>query len=520
MSFATTLKTLKENEEDFEWYPTTNQILDCLCADLEENYNYSRESFLDIGAGNGKVIERVRALKKFSTFYAIEKSQQLLGSLNPDIYVLGVDFWQTNLIDKGAGIIFSNPPYSQYEIWSEKIIKEAAAGSTIYLVIPDRWENALKGALENRDAKHEILGSFDFLESEDRKARAHVHLVKISLRNQYRGEDPFSKFFDDTFVYPKPKEREEFKEVEDNELVKGRSLPEKLILLYQRRMGQLQENYAAVCMLDYELLIEFGMSRQNLIESLRLKIANLKKEFWGRLFEGMEEIKKKMTKKSRNLLLTRLNNNTGIEFSADNIYAVVIWAIKNANAYFDDQIVDVFERMISKANVINYKSNQRVFDRDSFFYNKTASHYCLGHRIVIEGRSMGLDRTYSGKPNGIKDCAADFLSDLITLANNLGFQADWITHSDWNDSGERLFYCDNKGKKVVIFSVRCFQNQNMHLKFLPDFIHALNIAHGKIKGWVSSGKQAAEEMDIPVNKAKDFFNSDFKITVNNIKLLS
>ena len=63
MNTLSTIKNLRNQEEDFEWYPTTNEILEKLIEDFPNNFGrnyYSKLSFLDIGAGNGKVLDFVR----------------------------------------------------------------------------------------------------------------------------------------------------------------------------------------------------------------------------------------------------------------------------------------------------------------------------------------------------------------------------------------------------------------------------------------------------------------------------
>jgi len=60
---------LKEVDQDFEFYPTTDEIIGKLIADLRgikaatDGGHYGDQqirSFLDIGAGNGKVIRAVK----------------------------------------------------------------------------------------------------------------------------------------------------------------------------------------------------------------------------------------------------------------------------------------------------------------------------------------------------------------------------------------------------------------------------------------------------------------------------
>lgn len=520
MSFSSQLKQVKSAAEDFEWYPTTNEIIAALKNDIEkesqERYR-NFDSFLDIGAGNGKVIDAVKELDIFKTYYAIEKSLTLLQSHADYIYTLGVDFHKTTLIDKEIHCVFCNPPYKEYAEWTARIIRELSR-SVIYLVIPERWkDNSLIGAaIDERGAKYEVLGSFDFLNAEDREARAKVNLVKINV-NCLNNTDPFVQFFDENFKYPEPKgeENEEVKAL-NYKLERKENIVETLCALYSRRLMELQENYSSVCKMDYNFLQEFNISKASLIESLQMKIASLKKSFWTKLFREMGEITKRLTVESRKNMLEKLNDQTGIEFNRENVYAVVIWAIKNANKYFDEQFLKVYDKMISHANVENYKSNKKVFEKNHFRYEN--SHYKLkvGHRIVIESDWMGYRKTWTGELE-LTDSAADFMSDLVTIANNLGFVTEEFNINKKQNPDEKFFAFFEKEK--ILFEARCFQNGNMHLRFNPDFVHLMNIEHGRLRGWIHSKEAAIREVGAPENLVQKAFETNKYIPLTSSGIL-
>jgi len=162
-TFSKQLSEIKKANEDFEWYPTTNEILSSFSSHLFDSiYSFRRwgryrssYSVLDVGAGNGKVLDHIRGSddhRFFGPFYAIEKSQSHLSNLSPEIYILGVDFWKTNLMDKQVDVVFCNPPYCEYENWCEKIITEVQGPALVYLVIPERWKNSkkIKAAIDSR----------------------------------------------------------------------------------------------------------------------------------------------------------------------------------------------------------------------------------------------------------------------------------------------------------------------------------------------------------------------------------
>jgi 16S rRNA A1518/A1519 N6-dimethyltransferase RsmA/KsgA/DIM1 with predicted DNA glycosylase/AP lyase activity len=85
------ISSLKDENQDFEFYPTTQEIIEKVKADIkdpagdERYYCLDRNSLLDIGAGNGKVLSALRECCN-GDLYAIEKSEllrnRLLGTKN------------------------------------------------------------------------------------------------------------------------------------------------------------------------------------------------------------------------------------------------------------------------------------------------------------------------------------------------------------------------------------------------------------------------------------------------------
>lgn len=523
---------LKESDQDYEFYPTTNEIIAALLTDISsikdqrEAFGYKGiKSVIDIGAGHGKVLSAIKNFDEkrerydslgISDYYAIEKSQILCGQLPDFVTILGTDFEEQSLITKSVGIIFSNPPYSVFEEWAEKIIMEGFA-PYIYLVIPRRWENsdAIKNALENRGATAKIIGEFDFEDAEDRKARAKVHLLRIEFS---KGKNnPFDAFFEQTFskLYQKaPKvENEKLKKEKFDNLVLGEDYPSSLVHLYNLERENVQNNYQKVGDLDPDLLKELEICPQKIRDFLYQRLLGLKAKYWRELFARLTRITNRLTHKSREAILRKLNQNCDVDFTLNNITAVLGWVLKNSNQYIDDQVIEVFERMVDKCNVTMYKSNHKTWECEQWRYadqTSNNSHYKLDYRIVTH-RIGGLG---SGWSKGLAESAALFLGDLQTVANNLGFicENSSIDRRSWVTSDSRdFFYKKPDGELEILFSVRAYLNGNLHIKLNQSFILALNVEFGRLKGWIKNKQEAAEEMSDP--KAADYFNS-------NVKLLS
>jgi hypothetical protein len=488
MGALQTIKILKESNEDFEWYPTTREIIEAMYWDLlgdkvgEETYraNERRYSVLDIGAGDGKLLRTFqeianeqplldeyyyRDIKKenkswrseserlanrvfINKYMVIEKAQTLVDMMPKDTLVVGMDFKQNTLIDKESDVVFCNPPYSEYAEWSTRIIREANA-KYIYLVIPQRWGNnkSIAQALKDRKAKVKIIGNFDFLNAEDRKARAYVSLVKVELNyRKFRGSrysdrdnnaaiDPFDLWFEQTFKIKaeksssldehyvfsiKAQEKEkEFKQKIDNELVAGRDLISILVQLYNQEMEQLIGNYMKLSELDVELFVELNVKIDEIKESFKLKIKGLKNLYWEEIFNNLSEITKRLTRSTRDKLKSKLMANASIDFNEENIRSVVIWVLKNANHYYEEQMLELYDTFTTEEGIRLYKSNQH-FVKDDFRYNKRdkkLNKYALDYRIVLHGHVDDWDK----ERGRVSDKHYSNIRDVAVIGRNLGF---------------------------------------------------------------------------------------------------
>ncbi len=539
-TLAETLRQLKDADQDFEWYPTTDEMIDAVfwkCGDLG--------SMLDIGAGDGRVLERIdklvhlRASKESGQHYnccihkyAIEKAPIHIERMPPDISIVGTDFVLQTLIDKKVDVVFCNPPYTEYEGWATKIIKEANA-KFVFLILPDRWTGSklIEEAIKQRGAVSRVVWSGDFSNA-DRQARARVDIIKITITttdNDYQREEtnPFNVWFDEYFAgFGKLKSVDDEDEDEEtkkpdpmHEIVEGQNLIERLASLYTHDMNNLLDNYKGLSELDSILLKEIGVSVDEIKAALKLKIEGLKNKYWQELFDNLDKITSRLTSGSRSIMLERLNANCNVDFSTDNAYAVVLWAIKNANRYIDQQLIDMFKTLTEPECVKNYKSNQRTWERGEWRYGKYESpntHYMLEYRIITNRHSAIKPNdawsSWDFENNLSKNCH-NFINDIMTIANNLGFTTQNRDLSDrgreWESNKEQIFRCTETGDKLgesVLMAVRAFKNGNLHLKFKQKFIKTLNIEASRLLGWIKTPQDAVDEMGL----SKDFVKAHFK----------
>jgi hypothetical protein len=607
------LGIIKEKGEDYEWYPTTNEILDAVATNIlaiENELGGEYKSFLDIGAGNGKALFGLRSRLSGKGWrkecaddryafhlYGIEKSIRLIQEMSAEINILGTDFHEQTLIDKEVDVIFCNPPYSQFESFSERIILEGNA-NLVYLVLPRRWRKSEKiaWALQRRGVEAETLGEFDFINAEDRKARAVVDLVRIRIRysqdeqrrlhysrkggkNFSAGKDPFDLWFEENFCpagcekkggnnpddFLERRKRDEMREKIRKALVPGTDTAQALVELYSKEMAHLIENYKAISGLCPDLLEELGVSFDTLREGLKKKITGLKALYWRELFDNLDKIRTRLTGKKRDKLFEKMQRRFVLDFTLGNIYSIVIWVIRDANRYFDEQLLEIYKEMTEPENVTGYKSNRHM-TRDSWRYNgtiydfqKKAERYFLDYRIVLS-RGYGMESTWSSFK--MSNRGIHMINDLVTVANNLGFQSSFNAYNvEWQAGKEVSIYMDRnhgtnpieKGAKTnlgkidevlieeengntfiqyrikdqwfhhglvhaesdILLKARPYKNGNLHIKLNKEFLAKLNLEAGRLLGWLRSPGEAAEEMGIDESEAEKMWGANYALPINS-----
>lgn len=547
MTINQLIQAQKQAGQDYEFYPTTQEIVNRIAPHISG-------SVLDIGCGNGAFFDKLNkapfANKRGDEpyggqKYGIEKSVILSDELPNDVILIGTDFYQQSLIDKKVDFIWCNPPYSDFEYWAEKIIREGNA-KKIGMVIPERWSNSdlIRKALFDRDMEAEVLGDFDFMNAE-RKARAKVQLLYIHGRKidnaygRYSSDvkDAFDVWFDNTFKINAEVRTEEFKDRDEKEksidkfLAVAENKAEMLVTLYNRELQEIYDNYKSLESLNPEIFKELKVDIHGMKEALKLRLRNLKSMYWDRLFTCYDEITSRLTSFSVGKVTKRLRDNTAIDFSLENIFQLTLWVIKNSNTMYDEQLKHYYSDLIREENISRYKSNRHWTD-DKWRYTmdklKTCNYWNrremlkdlkgvkLEYRIIVEGYT-----NYESWGNGrLSESTYNFIGDTMKIGQCLGFDIDTsVLPSDrWNTGDYDWSNFDIELKNGEVFcNVKLYKNGNRHLKFHKDVIKKLNVEAGRLFGWIRSKEEAQEDLGLTPAEVATMWGANRQIQLEDCR---
>jgi hypothetical protein len=296
-----------------------------------------------------------------------------------------------------------------------------------------------------------------------------------------------------------------------------------MVAAYNEEYALMEQNYRAIFKLDYAILKELGVNKEAVREGIKKKMGGLKNKYWQLLFERLDTITNRLSTDTKRRFLERLTGRATIAFTSSNAYAVVLWAIKHANKYYDEQLIKLFRDLSTHDGVMNYKSNQRTWQKDGWRYSADKhSHYALDYRIVLHHHAAIKDENsysaYECTGNLHKSCH-ELLDDVTAVLFNLGFTTyDTTTRNrTWVGGQWEDFHLDD-GR--ILFQVKAYKNGNMHFRFMPEAIKRLNVEAGRLLGWIRSAADVVSELGYTPEEAKQYFSSSFHIAPSNVKLLA
>lgn len=531
MTSPALLPTVIAAGEDFEWYPTTAPMIGEVARNLPRRF----QSLMDIGAGDGRVlVSLAKVCEGTPELFAIEKSHILLQSQPEGITPVGVDFYEQNLSCLPVDFIFCNPPYSDFETWAARII-ETAFAQRAFLVLPRRWKESelVTSALTRRGARTRVIFSDDFLNAE-RRARAVVDIVEVSypmeLDYHRRPVDPFDQWFAQNIsTFDGEPALEEDSAGVDLARVRELTTIGELVEAFNEDYARMEANYRAIFTLDYAILKELGVDKNSVRDGLKKRMAGLKTAYWQLLFEKLDTITSRLSTGTKKKFLDRMTGRTAVAFTYDNAFAIVMWAIKYANRYYDEQLVDLFKQLATFDGVQNYKSNTRTWEKGHWRYNGDPdpnSHYALDYRIVVERHRAIFKADKFGfggydYPGHLANECHELIDDMVAVFGNLGFPLGkpwWPSRNrTWHSGVWQDFTDANQG---VVFQVKAYINGNVHIRVLPNAMKALNIEAGRLLGWIHAPVDVERELGYSADEARALFGSNQQVTATSVRLLA
>jgi hypothetical protein len=545
VSVTQKVKILQQNGEDFEFYPTTDEILEAFSADLyrqarqrglrdihrdgfmhsDRHYNSDTQkeedlvsviSLLDVGAGDGRVFSAIKDPRPGFRFrvnekYGIEKARAQSDDLiRKGVFIIGRDFFDTTLIDKRFAVIFSNPPFSIYAEWTLRLLREAAF-AVMYLVLPVRWEANKEIGRELKNYSHEVLGEYDFAQG-DRAARARVNLIRITHKDRTKEGaskpiDPFVRWIEENIgKFEETKDAGKFDEEERWLKTKAENTVDELVEQYNYEMQALIEGFQAIGKLPGRVIKSIGLNKASIIEIIRQNIEGMKTRFWAIAFERLEPINQRLTFDTRHKLAEEMYQFKTLDFSADNIYSIIVWVIENFNKYTNEQIVAVFNALTEPDYIKAYKSNIH-WDKDTWRCGGTGKNpysgstgkperYILDYRFVARSQHGGR-RYYSDY---------SIIADLIVVLRSLGATIDIsqkIRPERHGEPQEIFMYYRNRTQTA--FVCRFYQNGNVHVKMNQELMMRFNIEVARILGWVRGPQDIQDEFEVSEEAAAEYW---------------
>ena len=518
---ANMLKSIKEANQDFEWYPTTEEMIDSLINGINEKY---LKNALDIGAGDGRVLDMLASKLSVDWLYSIEKSEPLIQAMSSKILNIGQDFWETSLIEKQAELIFCNPPYSEYENWMVRIIKEANF-EILAFIVPMRWrENIfIQQAIQQRNLDYEIIDSFDFLNAE-RKARAKVDLIIFKPKGDHK--DSFELFLEEQFGLKLPNDyfsKIEMEKKEANELhlqcniIKSEDFIDFLLKKYNEELKIYIDSIKSLGKVDGLVFEYLDISKKKVLKGLESRLKHIKAIYWNELFKKLSPISSKVISKIRTNLSSSIITKAHIEFNRDNIESVLCWFTKNINEYIKLSYLNFFDSLSKENNAFLYKSNER-FNYGNWRYRKGYGYtnelenikLKLDYRIVVPYLAQADSWSYNERAN-------EFMQDLKVIANNLGLSFSCEYNFKFNAGESNSFYLDNG---IKFFEYKAYKNGNVHFKFSQDFMAKLNLAVGRLRNWLTKEEAKEEFKDVSEEIINEIFDKPLLLDFKNMKLLA
>lgn len=266
---------LKKQEQDYEFYPTTKEIIACIHNHVNSNWEIENKAskVLDIGCGTENFRKYIKELHDKRELWKETASKRIDGSI--DYSIRNATNWKIN---------------SYYVMEKSQILLQKLDRNTIVLGT-DFYDNTLV----------------------ERTARAKVDVVFVD-KTKVPTDSAFDRWFDETFKMRDKEEKTIWETARDkenglkNQLVGGANKGERLINLYEAEQHKLYEHFLAISGLDVDILESINIQKSAVKQALKERIQGLKTLYWKVVFDNLEEITNRLTSNTRNKMFNKFKS--------------------------------------------------------------------------------------------------------------------------------------------------------------------------------------------------------------------
>ena len=523
MSMKTLINELKDNGEDFEFYPTPKDVMHKIASDANrmlskiEPVNPEQVTILDPCCGDGRAVAALtEALSYKSSDWgsfrynaeiktlgiecsAILHNRVRNGDLPVKVNLIGTDAFQTELALTGADVVLVNPPYSEAVAWMGHILTHVTNG-VVYFVVPQgKWQHVVDAHAATFD--HETIHTFDFREAE-RAARVTVDVVRMVCTKKR------DEMISDSFGFQWPDDNEQSvddlgmqadeEKVMQYAIDTGRPLTEALEHGYIQRQQSVSSAFHAIADIDGRVFRALGITRSEIVGQFIKEQKRLRRDYWRRFLDHFEPVSKRIISKYREDWAERMMLESA-PFTVANMEMIAGNIIEDVIDIRDKQVAWMFDELTGDKGWKTYKSTARMMDGDmramrSFRYEAKERGWCwhLDYRIVA-GFFNSQACAYKSVVGW--DTERKF-NDFNTVIRSLGYKVEPFVVDNRDirlRTWEQVWGKTPDDEDVMLYEFKVFKNGSVHMRFDVDVMRKINVIASRYKGWVHTPAEYAEE---------------------------
>lgn len=493
------------------FYPTPLKLVVKMLSKINKNRDIN--TILEPSAGTGTLIEVYKSRYYYcnSKISAIEIDPELRATLiGKNIDVIDSDFLQYEGIDK-FDLILANFPFSDGEHHLNKALDIMFNGQIICLInaetIKNPYTNTRKELVQRLNKLNASIEfhSGEFKTSETiRKTDVEVALISVEINQEM--EDVFSQNLkEDNYKFEENLEGSKDLNYSDEVMaIVSRYRNDKEVLTKQ--IYDFYKNYHMTSKyLSLNVRGEESYSRSS--DSLTMIMQNkvndvsksLKIEYWKESL-SLKEVKARLTSKNKDLILSKIQTYSKMEFSENNIRDFILSVVKAYPKMIDDSIMELFDTMTSYALKDSRWGDE--FKANIHYFNawKSNNGFKINNKVILpfykENSWSELKLAHKGE---------EFINDMEKIMSYFTGQKSELKAREIIEEAFKTGNTRNIDTEFFIFSF--FKKGTVHLKFKDEnLLRRFNIEACKLKKWLPMDYGAKETCDMNEDE-KDMVNA-------------